>query len=268
MEIDELVKLLKTDADTVDVACEAMGIAATYRIVEGDRALRDHDVLTYASERVAIANAATKGVEPRRGLIAIESNGRILRWQRGKTLEYCVWRPSFTAASEYDDVVRSVARACADWSGICGARFSHRADLDNEPAFKPNQDVFAVLRAKGGGTTIALAFFPDWKDQERVVWIRDGYFAEQPVFDPVGVLRHELGHVLGFRHEHIAPEAAHLFNPEDSKHIKPLTPYDKRSVMHYLGVGVGDRELQFTEHDRTGAATVYGLPDSRFTFVG
>ena len=45
-----------------------------------------------------------------------------------------------------------------------------------------------------------------------------------------GILRHELGHVLGFRHEHTRPEAGTCF--EDNS-WRPLTPYDSSSVMHY-----------------------------------
>lgn len=45
-----------------------------------------------------------------------------------------------------------------------------------------------------------------------------------------GILRHELGHTLSYRHEHTRPEAGKCFEDAD---WKPLTSYDGFSVMHY-----------------------------------
>ena len=53
----------------------------------------------------------------------------------------------------------------------------------------------------------------------------------------------------------------------DTEHIHLLTDYDPTSVMHYIGPGVGDPQLRFTDADRAGALEVYGEPDSAFTFV-
>ena len=57
---------------------------------------------------------------------------------------------------------------------------------------------------------------------------RGGSCGVDPIFfnsqyDPVGVFRHELGHVLGYRHEHIRGIPGCGF--EDSR-WQPLTPYD------------------------------------------
>jgi hypothetical protein len=268
MKPEQLVKKIKVEAPTVRVESAPLGISATYWVVEGDRRLSEPQLLPYAVERVQLASRLEQGSgEQKRGLIAIESDGRILRWAHGKVLDYCVWRPSFGSEDEYRKVVRDMALAAADWSAICGVRFLHRDELDEKASLSPQEVLFPVVRQPGGGNTIAMAFFPDDSVSERVVWIFDGHFAASAVFAPVGVLRHELGHVLGFRHEHIAPEAPHYFQPEPTNHIIRLSEYDPMSVMHYLGPGVGDPELEFTEHDRTGAVRVYGHPDADFHFV-
>jgi hypothetical protein len=83
------------------------------------------------------------------------------------------------------------------------------------------------------------------------------------------VLRHELGHVLGFRHEHIRDEAP-LGCPEDdigTKQTSNLTPFDRYSVMHYLCGGAGSKELNITDFDRRGARSLYGPPDSEVEYV-
>jgi hypothetical protein len=267
MKPEELVKKIKAEAPTVHVESGPLGISATYWVVEGDRRLSEPELLPYAAERVELAARLEQGSgEQKRGLFAIESGGRILRWARGKVLDYCVWKPSFDSEDEHHKVVRDMALATGDWSALCGVTFLHRDDFDAKPDLQPGDVLFPVLRQKGGGNTIAMAFFPDSPVSERVVWTFDGHFASSPAFAPVGVLRHELGHVLGFRHEHIAPEAPHYFQPEPTDHIIHLSEYDPMSVMHYLGPGVGNPKLEFTEHDRSGAVQVYGHPDASFTF--
>ena len=70
-----------------------------------------------------------------------------------------------------------------------------------------------------------------------------------------GILRHELGHTLGFRHEHTRPEAGTCF---EDNNWRALTTYDSASVMHYPQCnGTGDWTLTLTTRDAQGAASVY-----------
>ena len=72
------------------------------------------------------------------------------------------------------------------------------------------------------------------------------------------MLRHELGHTLGFRHEHIRSEAPPACPDEPTYDTLDLTAYDPQSVMHYFCGQVGSRELAITDLDRLGAQKVYG----------
>lgn len=68
------------------------------------------------------------------------------------------------------------------------------------------------------------------------------------------MLRHELGHVLGFCHEHIL-SGTPADCPGDAEEV-PLFPfgaYDPKSVMHYFCGGVGNPRLTFTARDKRGA---------------
>jgi hypothetical protein len=76
-----------------------------------------------------------------------------------------------------------------------------------------------------------------------------------PPWSLAGVLRHELGHTLGFVHEHVRIRSGCY---EDGE-WRGLTPYDSASVMHYpqcSGTQRGD--LTITALDVAGALAVYG----------
>jgi hypothetical protein len=262
---DQLVSKIEKEAPKIRLRSQHLGIDTEVRIVESDLPLRDHEVIPYAAERIEVADKRRQE-QDRQRLFGIERDGKILRWSRGKRLTYCVLRSTFGNDQEHAALVADMATATADWSGICGVAFEHAASKDRDPGFQLGDVDFPVIRQSQGGSLIALAFFPDAPVTDKVVHIFDGYF-NPGSFAPVGVLRHELGHVLGFRHEHIRPEAPDLFSPESLEHTLSITQYDSKSVMHYVMNGVGDPQLRFTELDKVGARRVYGGSDLEFSFV-
>jgi hypothetical protein len=264
----ELVDTIRDAAPRVQLRCEQLGIDTERLVVEGDIGLSEAGVLTYAARRIEIAEAVLADPEAeKQGLLGIERDGRILRWSPGKKLTYAVWRPSFDTDAEYQAVVAGMASATSEWQALCGITFEHVLAKDTDQNLSFGDVSFPVLRQQGGGTVIAMAFFPDSPLNERIVWVFDGFFAANPTFDPIGVMRHELGHSMGFRHEHIRPEAPDFFDPESTEHVVELTDYDPKSVMHYLGPGVGDPKLQFTDQDRAGAQLLYGGPHTAYSYA-
>lgn len=262
----DLYSTLKTKLNTIEVE------GTTLWIAEGDTLLDQDQLKIYADVReqenkaraaAKQADAAGQGSvhmeEPQHGLIAGTKDGKIMRWKPGAVLTYRVARDSFGGnAAHYQMVVNSVQAATQEWEKTCGINFEHRASLDTKPGVGLEGLLFVVKEFNASGKFIASAFFPSDPPERRVVLIDPSYYTTS--FDKIGVLRHELGHVLGFRHEHIRNEAPPVCPNEPLWDTKVLTVYDPTSVMHYFCGGVGTNALKISALDRKGAQQVYGPP--------
>ena len=246
-----------------------------FYVAEGDLLLDDQGLTEYAHRQAVAARQPDAPppdhsfVERRRRLLAITRAGKVVRWRDGLALTYAVDRSSFGRDRDCDLVSANMGDATRAWQDVCGIRFEHDETLDGLPAAdQAARSVFVVVAGEDtGGEFIAVSFFPDDPPDRRMVVIDPSYFAASLEFDPVGVLRHELGHVLGFRHEHIRRAGWMGCQPEDLDETKALTEYDSKSVMHYLCDGIGSPALELTEVDREGAQSVYGPPLGSFELV-
>lgn len=251
----------------------------SYYVLEGDLLLDEDEFLLYTLQQAqrldgALVSPNTSAViEPPPALIGIAAGGRIIRWAPDRVLRYCLIRASFPEEQQYELVRDSMLAAAAAWENTCGIDFEYAPQHDDHPnPATPASDidaslVFSVRYVDAGGQFIAAAFFPTYPPPRRRVLIDPSYFASDLSFDPVGVLRHELGHVLGFRHEHIRSGAPAVCPDEDTIDTVDLTAYDPKSVMHYFCGGVGSRELRITDLDREGAQKLYGPSWSAVTLV-
>lgn len=249
----------------------------TLYIAEGDTLLDDEQLKLYADvrEKENEARAAAKKadeqgfgtakLEVSHGLVAMTKDGKVIRWKPGTILSYRVVRSTFPTEEQYRTVVENLKAATGDWERTCGIDFQHRADLDGVPGTDLAGCLFVVHMFDAGGSVIASAFFPSDPPDRRHMLIDPSYFRTS--FDKVGVLRHELGHVLGFRHEHIRNEAPPVCPNEPLWDTQVLSAYDPKSVMHYFCGEVGTHELKITDLDRKGARMVYGPPLSAAALV-
>ncbi len=246
-------------------------------VVEGDLVMDEDELAVYALQRETLKQNRDRALEVGLDLALAELNparlvghnvgGRLIRWKPGMELTYCVLRGTFLNEERYQMVKENMKKAADDWQKTCGVTFKHDASLDNSPGTNNPGVLFTVREFDSGGQFIAAAFFPDYpKNRRRVLIDTNQYFATNPGgFDKVGVLRHELGHVLGFRHEHIRTEAPPSCPDEDPG--IDLTAYDPKSVMHYFCGGVGSRLLALTELDTIGSQRLYGPAFDQVTYA-
>jgi len=190
------------------------------------------------------------------GLAVMTAGGADVKWDAAtaQNITYCV---STGFGSRYSTVVNAMAQAAGAWEAAGNVNFVHKSDQDGACAAKNKNVIFDVRPVNVGGQYLARAFFPNTSRNGRNVLIDNSAFTSQGI-SLDGVLRHELGHALGFRHEHTRPEAGVCF---EDNNWRGLTTYDSGSVMHYPQCnGTNSWALTLTTKDKTGAAALYGAP--------
>ena len=130
-------------------------------------------------------------------------------------------------------MVSDVQSAGGAWEAVAAVDFIHVAGEDDScTASNPNV-VFDVRPVNVNGQYLARAFFPDEPRSTRNVLVDNSSFQLDPngKLTLQGILRHELGHTIGFRHEHTRPDSGACF---EDNNWRPLTSYDAYPFQHFL----------------------------------
>lgn len=222
-------------------------------IVDGDTPIMSRDELrAFYEEHV------------REGALSVNTvDGEPVYWndQQKLNLTYCV---STKFGAQHEAVKTAMLRATKAWQLMANVRFIHVASQDGQ-CTRDNPNVLFDVGPIPTAVYIARAFFPGDAREGRNVRINASIAFDPSQLGPytlAGVLRHELGHTLGFRHEHTRPEAGVCFEDDN---WEALTAYDSESVMHYPHCnGDQDGDLVITALDGQGARKLYGAPKRRY----
>lgn len=249
LEIFDAVRKAPFDPEKRKAYLQLLPKAGPYYVVEGDMRMTEDEVVEYLA---AIGNDAEATQRTPELVVNLFAGRPDFYPPSQRTLTYRVDRQTFPSEAQYDEAAKAVRQATAEWERLChdcGVKF---VPLQPAAAEAPN---FTVRYFDAKGEFIASAFFPHDPPARRTVDLDPSFYTT--TFDRVGVLRHELGHVMGYRHEHIR-NVPGCFS--EDRQWKPLTAYDPHSVMHYFCGGGGNLKLEFTEIDRAGHSGLYRLP--------
>ncbi|WP_186817764.1 FG-GAP-like repeat-containing protein, partial [Myxococcus virescens] len=248
-------------------------------IANGDEVFRSQEELR--SYYDAHVEASAHGVT--RSPLAVRiSGGQRSVWSAAQKrhLTYCV--DSASLGVHYAQVVHDLGLAMRKWEAAADVKFVHLSQYDGDCGPTQENVVFDVFMNKepidfceehpvacwipvepggpalpsGYSRVVAMAFYPDFERSDRRVELNRRYV----IYDyalVAKVLTHEVGHILGFPHEHLRISSS---NPDcsESELWEGLTAYDSESVMNYPQCGGLSTYSRLSLLDRIGARSVYG----------
>jgi hypothetical protein len=224
----------------------------TQYIVNGDEPVADSGRLRQFFDDMVGDRHTGRQVDD--GLIVNRVNGQDDKWSASQVgnLTYCV-SDKFGAAKA--DVVTATAQGTALWEGASSAIDYVYVPSQDSNCSTRNKSVVFSIEPTNTQQYIARAFFPSTGKRNRNVLVNATSLMNSGSWTPSNIMGHELGHTLGFRHEHTRPEAGTCF---EDNNWRPLTPYDSSSIMHYPQCNGSSDDLSMTSQDRAGAAALYG----------
>jgi hypothetical protein len=232
--------------------------ASTYRdldtqyVVNGDEPESSTGSLRQFYDRMISTDDSKKTDED--ALIVNRVAGQDDKWSASQALNltYCV---STKFGASQTNVINAMNQGAALWeSASSKVNFVYVPSANSNCTTRNNAVLFSV---EPTNTTqyIARAFFPSTADRSRNVLVNATSLMNSGSWTPGNILGHELGHSLGFRHEHTRPEAGTCF---EDNNWRPLTPYDSASIMHYPQCNGTSDDLSFTSSDGAGIRALYG----------
>lgn len=228
--------------------------ASTYRDADGQYIVNGDEPLKNTRQLRKFYNAMVAQQEtPENGLVVNTVNGEDDAWSAGEVgaLSYCV---SDDFGADQAAIADAMEAGAGLWEGASSAiDFVHVASEDSDCTTSNSAVTFSV-EPVNTSQYIARAFFPSSSKSVRNVLIDDSIWASG-TWEPSDILAHELGHALGFRHEHTRPEAGTCFEDDN---WRPLTPYDGASIMHYPQCNGASADLEFSDYDVVGVQELYG----------
>lgn len=241
-------------ADGDDVPTYKEFESSTYVDIDGAYVVNGDEVVSTKADLKKFYERLVGPTETKEdGLIVNTVGGADDKWSASQALNltYCV---STRFGSRHGDVVNAMAGGAGLWEGATSkVNFIHVPSQDGSCNTRNKAVLFSVEPVS---TTqyIARAFFPSSSKRQRNILIDDSIWSAGN-WEPIDIIAHELGHTLGFRHEHTRPESGTCF---EDNNWRPLTPYDSSSIMHYPQCNGGSDDLEFQASDADGIRALYG----------
>jgi hypothetical protein len=142
---------------------------------------------------------------------------RFSRWKPGSTVTFTVIKTSFPSRKWASFAKRALVEAAEDWN-------ARDVGIQFQLVRQSERAVFALKYYRAPSDYLADAFAPDSKN--RTLYIFNTPFQREYWPHLTNIFRHELGHVLGLRHEDAATREPEIPSVE-------LTPANNLSIMNF-----------------------------------
>jgi hypothetical protein len=242
-------------------------------IAEGDlyfpdeESLRQHYEslrLEEPSSKLAVFQQTSTGYEP------------VFTGSDALDIVYCV----STTVPSHSTVVADMATATTDWSNNANVRFRYDSSKDASCNSATSGIDIAVVPTTIPGLAGCGFSRLLWSELSGACSSGPGTLQVQysvlssfPGITGAGLLRHEIGHIIGFRHEHpwADDEGGCAEDPTMAMYDltgRRLTDYDQSSVMHYPQCdGVPNVDWSISQLDQRGAISIYGIPAAWYSAI-
>lgn len=242
-------------------------------LVEGDMEVSLEELRSYYNSYIRPADSELEQTQQASTVDFLNGSEGIWTDGREQNLTYCV---STEFGGLKDRVAAEMIQATSAWEHAADVRFTYLSANDAN-CNSSNSGVFFYVRplSINGGCAFRPRFQTSCGGLIRTLEmdypaIDSGEaFPDNPNLATIGVLRHELGHILGLRHEQVRAPGNPCPEQDPSEGI---TSYDQRSVMHYPWcAGNTDSDETLTILDRQGVRKLYNnsnvIRDHRFTRI-
>lgn len=238
-------------------------------VVESDLLMDGDELYRHTKQLLTEKDTSFPSADTRKLTLAKRLNGRSAVWPNGSILKYTILRRSFDSPENFQRIRAYMDEATKGWMRVCNIRFEYDSSQTGLPrdSGPVNGLSFVIRELNVNGDFIASAFFPGDPIYKRKLFIDPSFYGSS--FQQAGVLRHELGHILGFRHEHVWSQEEACRGESiiaEGLGAQRVTVYDPYSVMHYKCGNSGTLDLKITGYDSIGARKVY--PFNNETAVG
>ncbi|PSR84436.1 hypothetical protein BD289DRAFT_453331 [Coniella lustricola] len=179
--------------------------------------------------------------------------GEIRRWRSGSTITFNAVVNSFPSRADCEYALCALEEAAKQWNRLNVVTFQ-RVSHDQAAVFQ------LVYRQTTSSSQqyYALAFFPTEDCQQRKLTVYDLSFEDDNRDFMSFIFCHELGHILGLRHE---------FASQEGRPYISIGPGDESSIMNYYKAG-DFRKFRISAQDWTMTRHFYQSHVLRFSKPG
>lgn len=195
-------------------------------------------------------------------LIVHTVNGADDTWSRADRLNVSFCVPTGAFGAQRGRVVDFLYRAMSEWENAANVRFVHKTGQD---ASCTNTNANVKFNVRYDVNTVGAMGYPSFPRASRELIVGNPTTWTDEFL--LAVLTHELGHGLGFVHEHFRVPGQ-TGNCAGTENYRALTGYDNMGALHYIDCpnyfdGTAPIQPNFiSQWDTEGAQSVYEAPSN------